>query len=171
MHSEGLELTQMTYSRHEDNLLHHRGDRVGKRMHGHSYHQRKEVEGHVAMFFIIVAFSTHAGCCLDCCLWSALFHLCFVLFCCVLSLTNFRFVFCTFPPYARIDLTFSFLSSSRPDHFPFPFLSFVFTTLLLLVWPAVGLCSLRAQYVGMALFPASLTSLRFDLRCITCLVL
>ena len=26
MHSGGLELTQLTYSRHEDNLLHHRGD-------------------------------------------------------------------------------------------------------------------------------------------------
>ena len=28
MHSGGLELTQLTYSRHEDNLLHHRGDRI-----------------------------------------------------------------------------------------------------------------------------------------------
>ena len=27
MHSGGLELTRLTYSRHEDNLLHHRGDR------------------------------------------------------------------------------------------------------------------------------------------------
>ena len=27
MHSEGLELTKLTYSRHEDNLLHHWGNR------------------------------------------------------------------------------------------------------------------------------------------------
>ena len=27
MHSGGLELTQLTYNIHEDNLLHHRGDR------------------------------------------------------------------------------------------------------------------------------------------------
>ena len=28
MHSGGLELTKLTYSRHEDNLLRHRGDRL-----------------------------------------------------------------------------------------------------------------------------------------------
>ena len=28
MHSGGLELTKLTYGRHEDNLLYHRGDRV-----------------------------------------------------------------------------------------------------------------------------------------------
>ena len=28
MHSGGLELTKLTYSKHKDNLLHHRGDRL-----------------------------------------------------------------------------------------------------------------------------------------------
>ena len=31
MYSGGLELTRLTYSRHEDNLLHHRGDRLWNR--------------------------------------------------------------------------------------------------------------------------------------------
>ena len=44
MHSAGLELTKLTYTRLEDNLIRHRGDRIKLQVSGSSYPKHMDID-------------------------------------------------------------------------------------------------------------------------------